>query len=663
MSLTVVVGAGPAGLAAAWELAKLGRPALVLERDELVGGISRTVTWEGYRFDIGGHRFFTKVGAVREMWEEILGPDLLVRDRLSRIYYNGRFFHYPLRPMGALLGLGPVEAARVLASYAQARVAPSAEERTFEQWVVNRFGRRLYEIFFKTYTEKVWGMPCSEISAEWASQRIKNLDLATAIKNALVGSSRRNGEIVTSLIDRFHYPRLGPGMMWERCRDRLAERGIPTRTRSRVTRMRHRGGRVVAVTTREAAEAGDAGGLAMVAGDGDDRLEGRASDRRAHDGRGRDAAGEWTEREIDADSVITSMPLASLVRILDPAPPPEVLAAAGRLRYRDFLTVGLVVERERMFPDHWIYVHSPDVKLGRIQNFKNWSPEMVPDPRRTSLGLEYFVDRGGELWNMDDAALVELGARECETLGLLRREEVSGGTVIRMPRAYPVYDDGYRAAMPVLRRYLAGFENLHVVGRNGQHRYNNQDHSMLAGMLAARNVAGETHDVWAVNVETDYLEEIERPAKTGALPAAGDVRIAAPGARARPGDRLVPEAAPAPMLEDLLREAFARYDAVALGGAVGAIAGASLFLATALLLLRGDSVVGPNLSLLGNYLYGYAPSWPGALVGMVEAGLGGYGLGYLLGRSINALVHRHEIGIRRRLELAGTLDPLGIADR
>jgi protoporphyrinogen oxidase len=623
MSRTVVVGAGPGGLAAAWELSRLGLPAVVFERDDIVGGISRTVTWQGYRFDIGGHRFFTKVSRVQEMWREILGDDLLERDRLSRIYYRGHFFHYPLRPMGALLGLGPIEALRVVASYARARLAPSAEERTFEQWVVNRFGRRLYEIFFRTYTEKVWGMPCSEISAEWASQRIKNLDLATAIKNAFLGSSRVDGQIVTTLIDRFHYPRLGPGMMWERCRDLLEERGIPTRTGATVTRIRHRDGRAVAVTVRENGAPG-------------------ASD-----------AGQ-VEREIDADHVIVSMPLSILVRVLDPPPPPEVLAAAARLRYRDFLTVGLVIEREQLFPDHWIYVHSPEVQLGRIQNFKNWSPEMVPDPGRTSLGLEYFVDRGGELWNMDDRALVELGARECETLGLLRRDEVADGTVIRMPRAYPVYDDGYQAAMPVLRAYLAGFENLHVIGRNGQHRYNNQDHSMLAGMLAARNVAGEDHDVWAVNVESDYHEEVTRPAAEGA-PA--DTRGASAGDRATPG------AAPAPMLDDLLREAFARYDPVALGVAVGLVSGLGLFVATAVLLLRGGDRVGANLSLLGNYFYGFSASWPGAALGMVEAGLGGFVLGWALALGINLLVDRHEERIRHRLDYDTALEPLGGAER
>jgi protoporphyrinogen oxidase len=624
VSFTVVIGAGPGGLAAAWELCALGHDAVVLEQDAVVGGIARTVTYRGYRFDIGGHRFFSKVSRVREMWDELLGDDFLERDRLSRIYYGGRFFHYPLRPVSALLGLGPVEAVRVIASWAKAQLFPLRDERTFEQWVVNRFGRRLYEIFFRTYTEKVWGIPCTEISAEWASQRIKNLDLKAAIKSALLGSNRADGEVITTLIDRFHYPRLGPGMMWERCRDRLAERGVATMTGARVSRIRHRDGRVIAVAVRDVRDADP---------------DGRGPSPEDGDGAGGTERGE---REIAVDHVIASMPLSALVRVLDPAPPPDVLAAAARLRYRDFLTVGLIVDRADVFPDTWIYVHSPKVKLGRIQNFKNWSPEMVPEPGRTSLGLEYFVQRGDELWSMDDRALIDLGARECETLGLLRRDEVIDGTVIRMPRAYPVYDDGYRDAMPVLREYVRRFENLQVVGRNGQHRYNNQDHSMVAGMLAARNVAGESHDVWAVNVEGDYHEEIRER---------------------EPGDRLTPARAGAASVEELLREAFARYDAVALGGAIGIVAAVGLLLATAALLLRGGEVVGPNLSLLGNYLYGFDASWRGASVGAVEAGAGGFAIGWLLGCSINWLVDRHEIGIRRRLEYASALDPFGPVDR
>jgi protoporphyrinogen oxidase len=628
LSFTVVIGAGPAGLAAAWELSGRGLDAVVFEQDAIVGGISRTVEYRGYRFDIGGHRFFSKVSRVREMWDEVLGEEFLERDRLSRIYYGGRFFHYPLRPTSALLSLGPVEAVRVGISYVAARLAPIRDERTFEDWVVNRFGRRLYEIFFKTYTEKVWGMPCTEISAEWASQRIKNLDLKAAIKSALLGSRKSNGEIITTLIDRFHYPRFGPGMMWERCRDRLAERGVRTELQTRVTRVRHENGRVTGVTVTDSGPIDDGSDSPIATG---------------------------PEREVAADHVISSMPLSALLRVLDPPPPPEVLAAARRLRYRDFLTVGLIVDREDVFPDTWIYVHASEVKLGRIQNFKNWSPEMVPEAGRSSLGLEYFVQRGDELWSMDDAALIELGARECEMLGLVRRDEVVDGTVIRMPRAYPVYDDGYQQAMPVLREYLNGFSNLHVIGRNGQHRYNNQDHSMLAGMLAARNVAGESHDVWGVNVEEEYHEEVR----------AGDStqdRFAGANATARPGDRQTPEAAPAVLVEDLLREAFARYDAMALGGAVGIVAALGLLFATAVLLLRGGDVIGPNLSLLGHYLWGFEASWRGALTGAIEAGVAGFGLGFVLGKSINWLVERHELGIRRRLEYASALDPFGAVD-
>ena len=244
---TVIVGAGPAGLTAAFELARLGRDAIVFEADDLVGGISRSVVFRGCRLDIGGHRFFTKVPEVERLWREILGDDLLVRRRMSRIYYRGTFFDYPLRPVNALRGLGGVEAARVLASYARARLFPVADERTFDAWVSNRFGRRLFEIFFRTYTEKVWGMPCSEISAAWAAQRIKNLDLMTALRNALLGNLGAGGQVVTSLIERFHYPRLGPGMMWERCRDMAAAGGVHTHLRTRVVRVLHDGGRVHAV--------------------------------------------------------------------------------------------------------------------------------------------------------------------------------------------------------------------------------------------------------------------------------------------------------------------------------------------------------------------------------------------------------------------------------
>jgi len=467
----VIVGAGPAGLTAALELGRLGLEGVVFEADEVVGGISRSVVFQGCRMDIGGHRFFTKAPEVESFWHDVLGEDLLVRERTSRIYYQDRFFDYPLKPVNALRGLGVVEATRVVASYLQSQIFPIQDERTFDAWVSNRFGRRLFEIFFKTYTEKVWGMPCSEISAAWAAQRIKNLDLKTALTNAVLGNGTRNGEVVTSLIERFYYPRLGPGMMWERCRDLAAAHGIETHLRTRVVRIHHGDGRVNAVETA--------------------------------------GPGGHTRRE-PCGSLISSMPIGDLVAAMDPAAPAEVQDAAQRLRYRDFLIVGLMVDREHLFPDNWIYVHAPDVRVGRVQNFKNWSPDMVDDSGRSFIGLEYFVNRGDDLWNLPDGALITLGASEAQAIGLFEATEVRAGLVVRMPKAYPVYDAGYVGHLRVLREWLDRFENLFLIGRNGMHRYNNQDHSMLAAMTAIDNLlAGRTDkgNLWAVNAEQEYHEE------------------------------------------------------------------------------------------------------------------------------------------------------------
>jgi protoporphyrinogen oxidase len=598
MSLTAVIGAGPAGLTTAYELTRHGLDAVVLEQDAVVGGIARTESYKGYHFDIGGHRFFTKVPLIQETWEEILGEAFLVRPRLSRIFYDGSFFDYPLKPLNALRGLGPVEAVRIALSYLWAQAFPSREEESFEQWVTNRFGRRLFEIFFKTYTEKVWGMSCSEIRADWAAQRIKNLDLVTAVRHALLGSGRK-GETVTTLIDSFYYPRRGPGMMWERCRDLLAARGVETVFDARVVELERRDGRVAAVVTTS-------------------------------------SAGE--RRRLEADHFVSSMPIQALVRSLRPAPPGEVLEAAARLRYRDFLTVVLIVDRADLFPDNWIYIHSPDVRVGRIQNFKNWSPEMVPDPARTSLGLEYFVQENDELWASPDADLIALGRAETARLGLVREDEVVDGCVLRMPKAYPVYDSAYQETLAILRSYLDTVANLQPVGRNGLHRYNNQDHSMLTGIYAARNIAGASYDLWSVNVDQEYHEEV----------------AAAPGGA---GERLVPGRVEARPIEELLRSVFARFDAVALGSALGAVGALVTFLATAILLLRGGEPLGPTLSLLGNYLFGYQVSWAGALLGAVEAGLIGYGVGFAMARLINVLLRFYETSIRRQLELTEVLDP------
>jgi protoporphyrinogen oxidase len=597
------MGGGPAGLTAAWELTRAGMPVVVIEAGKIVGGISRTENYKGYRYDIGGHRFFTKVQLVQDWWTDILGDQFLVRPRLSRIYYKSRFFDYPLRPMNALTGLGAIEACRCMLSYGVAQAFPSAEERTLEQWVSNRFGRRLFEIFFKTYTEKVWGMPCSEISADWAAQRIKNLNLPKAIANAFFGS---RGKLVTSLIDQFHYPRLGPGQMWQRVSDLLTEKGAPPRLETSVTAVHHDGERITAVTTT-----------------------------------GKDG----TSTREEGEHFISSLAVRDLINCLEPAPPREILEAANNLRYRDFLTVGLIVDQADPFPDNWIYIHAPDVKVGRIQNFKAWSPEMVPDPSKSSVGLEYFVQEGDEVWSAKDEDLVRLGTKELAQLGLVEEKHVVDGCVIRVPKAYPVYDDFYKGHLAVIREYLARFPNLQLVGRNGQHRYNNQDHSMVTAIYAARNVLGGSYDIWAVNVEADYHEE-------GADQAKEPEKDAVP----KVADRLVPARPQYDARTALLRDAFSRFDPVALGAAIGVVAGLGLFLATAILLLKGGPSVGENLELLAQYLLGYRVSWTGAFLGLAEGGGLGFAIGYALARLMNGTVRWHEVALKRKLELRAALD-------
>ena len=468
---TVVIGAGPAGLTAAWMLTRHGLRPIVLEKDAQVGGIARTVEYNGFKFDIGGHRFFTKVGAVQKLWRDMLGPELLQRPRLSRIYYGGKFFDYPLKPMNALTGLGPVNALRVLLSYLWIRVRPIRPERTFEDWVSNRFGRRLYNIFFKTYTEKVWGIPCTQIGAQWAAQRIKGLSLVSAILNML--KPQRSGRIKT-LIHEFEYPRHGPGMMWDAFRADIVDHGGQVELGAAVRSISHANGRITAIEYEHRAP-GAAGG----------------------DGR----------RRLPVANVIATMPLRELVHSLSPPAPANVVAAADRLHYRDFVTVALMIDAPALFPDNWIYVHDPSVKLGRIQNFKNWSPAMVPDPSKTCLGLEYFCFEGDGLWTMRDEDLIRLATREVTEIGLLGGAKVIDGAVVRMPKAYPVYDEGYEEAVGIVSAYLRGFSNLQVAGRNGLHKYNNQDHSMVTALLAAQNLLGARHDVWSVNADDEYHEE------------------------------------------------------------------------------------------------------------------------------------------------------------
>jgi protoporphyrinogen oxidase len=466
----VVIGAGPAGLTAAYELGKAGVPATVLEASDTVGGISQTVERDGWRFDIGGHRFFTKVPEVEALWHEIL-PDeeFLLRPRMSRIYYRGKLFDYPLKASNALGNLGVLEAIKCVLSYVMVRIRPPKDQSNFEGWVAARFGWRLYRIFFKTYTEKVWGVPATEIQADWAAQRIKNLSLFSAVLNALL--PKRNQKDIASLIEEFQYPKLGPGLMWERCRDHVE--GL--------------GGEVLMQTPVERIERSEGGAVAVRAG----------------------------AQRFAADHVVSSMPIGQLVRAMDPPAPAEVLAAADDLRYRDFLTVALVVPESFSFPDNWIYIHSPGVRVGRIQNFGSWSPYLVKDGR-TCLGLEYFVNEGDELWTMSDDELVALGQKELAELNLVTGDVVEQGFVVRMPKAYPVYDEHYKRNVDVIRGWLAeAVPNVHPVGRNGMHRYNNQDHSMFTAMLTAKNILGASpaHDIWSVNVEEDYHEEQQTPLK------------------------------------------------------------------------------------------------------------------------------------------------------
>jgi protoporphyrinogen oxidase len=470
----VIVGAGPAGLTAAYELSKKGQRVVVLELDPThVGGISRTVKYHGYRFDIGGHRFFSKSREVEDLWTELLGLDMLERPRSSKIYYRGKFYSYPLKPLEALSKLGLTESTRCILSFLKARQKPVRPAKSFEDWVVNEFGERLFRIFFKTYTEKVWGMSCKEISADWASQRIKGLSLGRAIQNALWPNHAfgDRSQVVKTLIDTFRYPRLGPGMMWEKCAEKVREMGGQVKM----------GANVVACRFEPASS-----NWTVTA--------------RTSDGRSEKFLGEH---------LISSMPLQHLVSRIEPRLPELVLTSGNSLRYRDFLTVGLILRDRKRFSENWIYIHDPNAKMGRVQNYKAWSPEMVPDPNYCCYGLEYFCFEGDGLWTMHDSDLIALGAKELEEVGLGNKTDIVDGCVIRQPKAYPVYDDNYQQHLRVIRDALdVSCPNLHLVGRNGMHKYNNQDHAMMTGLLAARNIiaGANKYDVWSVNEDGQYHE-------------------------------------------------------------------------------------------------------------------------------------------------------------
>jgi protoporphyrinogen oxidase len=461
----VVLGGGPAGLTAGYLLAKRGEPVIVLEATDQVGGIARTEVRDGYRFDLGGHRFFTKVQEVDDLWHEIMKEEFLLRPRLSRIYWRRRYLNYPLEGMDVVKKLGPVNLTKALGSYLWAatkmKLRPHQREDTLEQWVSNRFGKWLFNQFFKTYTEKVWGVSTSELRADWAAQRIKGLSFFAAAKAAFLGNK---GNKIKSLIDKFHYPRFGPGQMWEQMKSDIEEKGGEVRMNAPVTKLEFEDGRVVRVL----------------------------------------AGGET----IEARGVISSLPLSVTTKVAAPELPVEVRDAGRGLRYRDFLTVALVLDGKDLFPDNWIYIHEPGVQVGRIQNFRSWSPWMVPNEHEASIGMEYFCFAGDELWSMEDDKLVELATRELIEIGLAKPGQVKRGFAVRVHKAYPVYDAEYAERIEVIREWLDPIPNFIQVGRNGLHRYNNSDHSMLTAMRAVENLCdGANHDIWAVNADSVYHEE------------------------------------------------------------------------------------------------------------------------------------------------------------
>jgi protoporphyrinogen oxidase len=572
----LIIGAGPAGLAAAHELVRQDIRPVVLEKGDKAGGIARTEAYRGYRFDIGGHRFFTKNDAVMKLWQTVLDQGFMTVHRVSRIYYDGRFLDYPLNFFNALTRMGATESLFILLSYLRAQIRPDPEEETFEQWVSNRFGRRLYKKFFAPYTAKLWGMPCHRIPADWARQRIKGLSLMAALSHALFGNQKAK-----SLVHEFYYPENGPGMMWEAFCEKIEGNGGHVRFGTKVVGLNHRDRRITGVMCME--------------GDG--------------------------TFEMPVGHLISSMPLDRLVAMLDDRiVPAGVLKSANSLSYRGLILVVLILDKDALFPDQWIYIHSPGFKVGRIQNFKNWSPAMVPDPHKTSLGMEYFCSEGDRLSSMSDDALSALAVSELDRLGLAEKSQVVDTFVVRQSDAYPVYSPGYEKRLKVIRDFLDGFENLQTIGRNGMHRYNNMDHSMQTGILAARNALGADHDLWSVNEEAEYLEE---------------------DASVSPRRTLA---------EKVILQSFAGMDKSALGIALGTVSGLLLFAATLWLVIKGGEVVGPNLQLLSQYFFGYTVSVGGAFVALFYGFLWGFLFGWFFAYFRNLLVLLYLFRVRKRAE-------------
>jgi len=461
-----IIGAGPAGMACAYTLSKGDHAAVIIDEEKEVGGLCQTIEFSGYLFDIGGHRFLSKLDLINSIWKEVMGGDLLRVNRLSRIFYRKRFFNYPLSFFNTFWNLGPLESFLCIASYGYCRLIKPGNDQTFEGWIINRFGKRLYEIFFDTYTRKVWAVPCKDISADWAVQRIRGLSLRVAIKKALLGARSRGPK---TLAEEFLYPKKGPGQFYARLERSLVNQRTQFLFEKRVIKVNHQNGNVTSIVVKDKSTS--------------------------------------VEQEIPVNYLFSSMPLTDLIRSLNPPPPENIKLAASKLRFRSFLVVNVILDHEALFPDQWIYVHSPDVKLGRIQNYKNWSPFMTANPKKTSIGLEYFCTVGDELWEMNDVDLIDFALEELERIGIVSRKHLINGFVVRRKNVYPVYSLDYQKSLDVLREYLMRFENLQTMGRAGLFRYDNSDHAMLSGIGAAKNYMNKSaYNLWSQGPQQEYLE-------------------------------------------------------------------------------------------------------------------------------------------------------------
>lgn len=468
-----ILGAGPAGLGAALELTKHGvADILIVDRNKTVGGLARTEVHGGVRFDLGPHRFFTKSEEINKIWLDTLGSDFRPVSRLTRIFYKDKYFNYPVKPLDVLAKLGPVESLEVIFSFAVSQAKRKEKAISFEDWMVQKFGRKLYEIFFKTYTEKVWGIPCTQIGAEWAAQRIKGLDVLQVLRNSLLGG--KSGKI-KSLVEQFYFPVLGAGQMYEAMCDNVVSQGAELMLGNTVVRVSRQDSTIVAIDVRDA----------------DSKVT-----------------------SITAKHFFDSMPLRSLFNMLDPPESSQVMKSVEALQYRDHITVDMLVNGENLFPDQWLYVHSPDVQMARLVNYNNFSDAMVDAKNKSALSIEYFAFQNKGLWNQSDDYLKDLALTELDKIGLVKKMSVERSWVVREPEAYPVTHIGFQPHYDLLKSRMDEFTNLQPIGRAGMHQYNNQDHSIMSGILAGRNylqLPGSPYNLWDINIDAEYHETIESP--------------------------------------------------------------------------------------------------------------------------------------------------------